>query len=69
MDHTVLDFLAEGCIAGQTLLRMVARGNAIIAEVPSFVPLRNTKTNNTNKTNKTNKTNNTKMRDSNQGSC
>ena len=33
MDHTALDFLAEGCIAGQTLLRLVARGNAIIAEV------------------------------------
>ena len=33
MDHTVLDFLAEGCIAGKTLLRMVARANAIIAEV------------------------------------
>ena len=33
MDHTVLDFLAEGCLAGKTLLRMVARANAIIAEV------------------------------------
>ena len=33
MDHTALAFLAEGCIAGQTLLRLVARGNAIIAEV------------------------------------
>ena len=33
MDHTALDFLAENCIAGQTLLRMVARANAIIAEL------------------------------------
>jgi hypothetical protein len=36
MDHTALDFLAEGCIAGQTLLRLVARANAIIAEVRSW---------------------------------
>eukprot|EP00013_Stygamoeba_regulata_P029964 CAMPEP_0177666190 /NCGR_PEP_ID=MMETSP0447-20121125/21451_1 /TAXON_ID=0 /ORGANISM="Stygamoeba regulata, Strain BSH-02190019" /LENGTH=1237 /DNA_ID=CAMNT_0019172325 /DNA_START=97 /DNA_END=3811 /DNA_ORIENTATION=- len=28
-----IDFLAEGCVAGQQLLRLVSRGNAIIAEL------------------------------------
>mgnify|MGYP005997637295 CR=1 FL=1 len=27
------DFLAEGCAAGQTLVRLVSRGNAILAEL------------------------------------
>mmetsp|Transcript_12766 Transcript_12766/g.36085 ORF Transcript_12766/g.36085 Transcript_12766/m.36085 type:complete len:1178 (-) Transcript_12766:150-3683(-) len=33
MDHNQLDFLASNCVAGQTLLGMVARANAIIAEM------------------------------------
>ena len=27
------DFLADGCAAGQTLVRLVSRGNAILAEL------------------------------------
>ena len=28
-----MDFLADTCVAGQTLLRLVSRGNAIVAEL------------------------------------
>jgi len=29
----IMDFLADTCVAGQTLLRLVSRGNAIVAEL------------------------------------